>query len=173
MSLPVISASDAKLLISKGALLIDIRGVDEFAREHIAGAQNIPLPQISQAKLGQDHNAIVFQCKSGARTRMNASALAGAAECDAFILEGGIEAWKNAGLPVAKDQRQPIEMMRQVQIAAGSLALLGAVLGFAVNPVFYALSGAIGAGLMFSGITGTCAMARLLKMMPWNKVAGA
>jgi rhodanese-related sulfurtransferase len=103
MSLPAISASDAKLLISKGALLIDIRGADEFVREHIAGAQNIPLPQISQAKLGQGHNAIVFQCKSGARTKMNASALAGAAECEAFILEGGIEAWKTAGLPIAKD----------------------------------------------------------------------
>lgn len=73
----------------------------------------------------------------------------------------------------AKDQRQPIEIMRQVQIAAGSLALLGAVLGFAINPVFYALSGAIGAGLMFSGITGSCAMARILRMMPWNKSINA
>jgi rhodanese-related sulfurtransferase len=173
MSLPVVSASDAQLLISKGALLIDIRGVDEFAREHIAGAQNIPLPKITQSKLGGGRNAIVFQCKTGARTKMNASALAGSAECDAFLLEGGIEAWKNAGLPVAKDKRQPIELMRQVQITAGSLALLGAVLGYAINPAFYALSGAIGAGLMFSGITGSCAMASVLKMMPWNKMIRA
>jgi len=60
-------------------------------------------------------------------------------------------------------------MMRQVQIAAGGLALLGAALGYAVHPAFYALSGAVGAGLMFAGFTGTCAMARILSVMPWNR----
>ena len=102
---------------------------------------------------------------------MNAALLAQAAQVDAFILDGGIEAWKKAGLPVAQDGKQPIEIMRQVQIAAGGLALLGALLGLTVSPMFYALSGAVGAGLMFSGMTGSCAMARILKIMPWNRVA--
>jgi rhodanese-related sulfurtransferase len=100
---------------------------------------------------------------------MNAALLAKATSADAFILDGGIEAWKKAGLPVALDRKQPIEMMRQVQIAAGSMALLGAVLGYLVHPGFYALAGFTGAGLMFSGVTGTCAMARMLKRMPWNR----
>ena len=52
-------------------------------------------------------------------------------------------------------------------------ALAGAVLGYAVNPAFYALSGAIGAGLLFAGLTGTCALARILKWMPWNRLAAA
>ena len=38
--------------------------------------------------------------------------LAQAAQVDAFILDGGIEAWKKAGLPVAQDRKQPIEIMR-------------------------------------------------------------
>ena len=58
--------------------------------------------------------------------------------------------------------------MRQVQIAAGSLTLLGAVMGYGINPGFYALSAAVGAGLLFAGITGNCTMARMLKQMPWN-----
>ena len=54
-------------------------------------------------------------------------------------------------------------------LAAG---VTGAVLGFLVNPIFYALSAAIGAGLMWSGLSGSCMMANLLSRMPWNR-AGA
>lgn len=173
MSLPKISVSDAKLLMAKGALLIDIRNADEFLREQIATAKNIPLPAIPTIKIGEGHSAVIFQCKTGHRTSVNANILAEASQCDAFVLEGGIDAWKAAGLAVTTNRNQPIEMMRQVQIVAGSLALLGTVLGFALNPAFYAVSAAIGAGLMISGISGTCAMARVLKMMPWNRAASA
>jgi rhodanese-related sulfurtransferase len=169
MSLPKISVSDAKVLIAQGALLVDIRGPDEFAREFIGGAKNIPLQKIATTLIGQGHSSVIFQCKTGMRTVANAAALAQVAKCGAYILDGGIDAWKSAGLPVTKNQNQPIEMMRQMQIAAGSLVLLGVVLGFAFNPAFYALSGAIGAGLLFSGISGTCAMMHVLKLMPWNK----
>jgi rhodanese-related sulfurtransferase len=117
---------------------------------------------------------VVFHCRSGARTASNAGRLAAAAEgCEAFILEGGLDAWKKAGLPVSVDSRQPIELMRQVQIAAGSLVLLGAILGTLVTPAFYALSAFVGAGLLFAGLSGFCGMARLLALMPWNKRAAA
>ena len=82
-------------------------------------------------------------------------------------------AWKAAGLPVLRDHRKPIEMMGQVQIAAGSLVLIGVGLGATVNPNFYALSGFVGAGLVFAGATGACGMARLLALAPWNKATQA
>ncbi len=170
MSLPSISPADAKLLIEKGAILVDIRDIDEHARERIPAARNVPLSKLCESGIGKNEPAIVYHCKSGNRTRMNASLLAQAAEADAFILDGGIEAWKKAGLAVARNGRQPIEMMRQVQIAAGGLALVGVVLGLVVHPGFYALSGAVGAGLVFAGITGNCTMARVLKHMPWNRM---
>jgi rhodanese-related sulfurtransferase len=103
------------------------------------------------------------------RTSANAEALAASANCQAYILEGGLDAWKRAGLPVAFDRSQPIEIIRQVQIAAGSLVLLGVLLGFLWRPEFYALSGFIGAGLLFAGISGWCGMAKLLELMPWNR----
>lgn len=171
MSLPHISPAEAKALIDQGAILVDIRDMDEHASERIPQAHNRPLSELCENSVGKDQKAIVFHCKSGNRTRMNASVLAQAAEVDAFILDGGIEAWKKAGLPVTQDRKQPIEIMRQVQIAAGGLALLGTLLGLLVSPAFYALSGAVGAGLMFSGITGSCAMAGILKTMPWNRAA--
>jgi rhodanese-related sulfurtransferase len=93
--------------------------------------------------------------------------------CEAYIVEGGIEAWKKAGLPIAKDRSQPIEIQRQVQIAAGSLVLLGVVLGLAVSPAFYAVSAFVGAGLTFAGFSGWCGMATLLARMPWNRTTAA
>lgn len=170
MSLRSISVAETQNLLREGAQLIDIREVDEFARENIAGARNVPLSKLANSTLPTS-GTVIFHCKAGSRTRTNSDALSNALGRDAFIFESGIDGWKAAGLAVATDQRRPIEMMRQVQIAAGAFALAGAVLGFAVSPAFYALSGAVGAGLMISGITGTCAMARVLKSMPWNKVA--
>lgn len=173
MSLPHISPADAKLLLDNGAILIDIRDTDEHARERIPHARNVPLSKLCDSPVGQAGATIVYHCRSGNRTRMNSPLLAKATEADAFILDGGIDAWKKAGLPVAIDVKQPIEMMRQVQIAAGGMALAGVLLGFAMHPAFFAVSGAVGAGLMFAGMTGTCAMARILKHMPWNRPAAA
>ena len=174
MTLNSLSPAEAQALIAKGAKLIDIRGADEFAREHITGAQFVPLDRLAAGSLS--HHAadiLIFHCKSGNRTKMNAEALRNSSTCEAYILDGGIDGWKAAGLAVAKDVKQPLELNRQVQITAGGLALLGFVLGLTLHPGFYALSGAIGAGLVFSGVTGTCAMARILKRMPWNRAAFA
>ena len=169
MSLPRISPQDAKRMLDDGAILVDIREPDEHAREHVPGARNTPLARLDS--LPADAKAIVFHCRSGARTSGNAARLATAARCEAYILEGGIDAWKKAGLPVAVDRGQPIEIMRQVQISAGALVLGGVLLGLWVAPAFLAVSGFVGAGLMFAGISGWCGMAKLLGLMPWNRRA--
>ena len=169
MSLPTITPAEAERRIAQGATLIDIRDKDEYAREHIAGARNRPLATL--ADLNGVEGPIIFHCRAGTRTSANASRLQRAAGCEAYILEGGIEGWKQAGLPIVADERQPIEINRQVMIAAGSLVLIGVLLGAFVSPRFYALSGLIGAGLVFAGVSGFCGMAKLLALMPWNRVA--
>ena len=57
-----------------------------------------------------------------------------------------------------------------MRIAAGFLVVLGVVLKFAVHDNFVLLSLFVGAGLMFAGITDTCAMGMLMAKMPWNQV---
>lgn len=168
-----VTPQEAAALIRQGAVMVDIRGADERAREQIPGTRHGPLDALASDSVGKDTKAVIFHCRSGMRTKSNAEKLADAAACDAYILEGGLDAWKAAGLPVVTDRKQPLEMMRQVQIAAGSLVLLGVLLGAFVAPGFYALSGFVGAGLVFAGVTGTCGMARLLALMPWNRGAGA
>lgn len=169
MTLPTISPVDAKRLIDQGAMLVDIREADEHLRERIPGAQNAPLSRLGT--LAADSRPVVFHCKTGARTAANAGRLAAACNVDAYIIEGGIDAWRNAGLTTVRDERRPIEIMRQVQIAAGTLVLTGLVLGYAFNPAFAGLSAFVGAGLVFAGVSGWCGMAKLLAVMPWNRLA--
>ena len=176
MSLPTLSPADAaRLMREQDALLVDVRGPDEHARSRIPGARNLPLDQLDDAALAAHQGkAVLFHCRSGMRTTGHAARLAACTGgMQAFIVEGGLDAWRKAGLPVQEDRRQPIEVMRQVQIVAGTLVLLGVLLGVFVHPAFYALSGFVGAGLVFAGVSGTCAMANLLRAMPWNRVAAA
>ncbi len=100
MSLQSIDPITAKRLIDGGALLVDIREADEFARERVPGALNHPLSRLAPIASGSA-KAIIFHCRSGARTSMNAARLGAAAGCQAYLLAGGIDAWKRAGLPVA------------------------------------------------------------------------
>jgi rhodanese-related sulfurtransferase len=173
MSIRSVTPEQARELVADGAVLLDVRDADEYAREHIPQARNVSLASLSHASVPRDGaRAVIFHCRSGARTSANASRLVtAAAGCDAYILEGGLDAWKRAGLPVLTDAKQPIEIMRQVQITAGGLVVLGVVLGATVLPMFYGLAALIGAGLMFSGISGTCAMASMLRRLPWNRRA--
>jgi rhodanese-related sulfurtransferase len=167
-----ISVSDARTLVAQGAVLIDVREADEHARERIPGAKSAPL---SSGAAGVPRNAVlVYHCKSGNRTSANAATLRQTAEgasCEAYILEGGLEAWRSAGLPIAQNTRAPLEIMRQVQITAGGLAFVGFLLGLGVHSGFHAISGFIGAGLLFAGASGWCGMAKLLAVMPWNRTA--
>jgi rhodanese-related sulfurtransferase len=101
MPLKPIDAKEAKRLVDEGAVLIDVREHNEFASENIPGATNHPLSRLN-APLENKAPVIVFHCKSGARTRMNAMALADCTNAEAYILDGGIEAWKAAGLPVKR-----------------------------------------------------------------------
>ncbi len=169
MSLPTISPKDAKRLMDAGAVLIDIRGPDEFARERIAGARNRSIEGLGP--IDSAGKPVIFHCKSGNRTAVNAAKLAAATTCETYVVEGGIEAWKDAGLPVVVDRKQPIEIQRQMQMTAGALVLIGVILSRLVDPAFIGLSAFVGAGLMFAGITGWCGMIKLLAMMPWNQRA--
>ncbi len=101
MALKHINAAEAKKLVDQGAILVDVREVNEYAGENIPGARNEPLSRIGAAQI-TGAPAVVFHCKSGARTRMNAHALADCTDAQVYILDGGIEAWKAAGYPVKR-----------------------------------------------------------------------
>lgn len=154
------------------AVLIDVREVDEYAREHIVGSRLVPLSAFDKADFRQDKDKVaVFHCRTGNRTRIAAAQLLETGFADVYHLEGGIEAWKAAGLPVHYDATQPFSIMRQVQLIAGSLVITGAVLALVVSPWFALLSAFVGGGLLVASATGVCPMAGMLAKLPFNRRA--
>ena len=90
-----------ELLQTGQATLIDIREPAEYAQEHIAAAVSVSLSSLERGKLNvESRGQVVFHCKSGMRTNANCARLAAHVDGEAFVLDGGIEAWKKAGLGV-------------------------------------------------------------------------
>lgn len=170
MHLKEIEPLDAARMVADGAVLVDIRERDEHAREHIGGARHEPVSAIGP--IAAD-GPLIFHCRSGMRTAANAVQLAANADGDSYVLKGGIEAWKAAGLPTVADRGQPIEIMRQVQIIGGSLIILAVAAGWLLNPAFLILAALVGGGMLHAGVTGSCAMTKLLEPLPWNRRAAA
>ncbi len=168
MALRFVSPAQARELAASGARLVDIREVNEFTRARLPGSENHPLDKLVPF---DGAVPVVFHCRSGARTAANAQRLAACCAGEGYVLDGGLEAWRKAGLPVIDNRAAPLETMRQVQIAAGLLILAGVALGLAVAPAWFGLAGFVGAGLTFAGLTGWCGMARLLALLPWNRRA--
>ncbi|MFM1847157.1 MAG: hypothetical protein RL417_631 [Pseudomonadota bacterium] len=164
----VVSCSDLAASKSRN-LLLDVRTPAEFGDAHIEGAILHPVTDLDPnvvKQLAEGKDRCVLVCRSGNRARQAAEKLS-ASMSNLTILEGGVGAWEAAGLPLVRG-RKAISLERQVRIAAGSLVVLGAILGTIFHPAWYGLCAFIGAGLVFSGVTDTCGMALMLAKMPWN-----
>jgi rhodanese-related sulfurtransferase len=167
---PVDAATLKRWLERGDAVLVDIREPNEYAREHVLGARHVPLSGFDPGDFADDHDKIgVFHCASGRRTTAAAGQLKAAGFREVYCLQGGLLAWKAAGLPTHVNRRAPLSILRQVQLVAGLMALIGAILAISVSPWFILLSGVIGGGLMFAGASGYCPLASLLETMPWNR----
>ena len=156
------------------AVVIDIREADEYAREHIPGAHLVPLSGFDAADFPRERaKTAVFCCASGARTAEAAPRILGTGFAEVYQLEGGLAGWRRAGLATRFNPKAPISIQRQVQITAGSLVFMGVLLGWLLTPWFTLLSGFVGAGLVFAGLSGTCGMAHVLRLLPYNRPAPA
>lgn len=81
-------------------LLVDVRNPIEYGLERIAGAVNAPLVTFDPNSIPRAvAHAVVFQCGSGARSAAAAKLFSGLFEVTPAHLEGGLGAWKAAGLP--------------------------------------------------------------------------
>jgi rhodanese-related sulfurtransferase len=148
--------------------ILDVRSALEFESEWIEGARLIPLDEL-EGRLDEisDQAEVVVVCRTGVRATIAAEILARAGHRPR-VLEGGMQAWRRARLPM-REGRKRLPVDRQVQLIAGGMVLTGIALGALVHPWFLAISAFFGAGLTFAGATGTCGLALLLLRMPWNR----
>jgi rhodanese-related sulfurtransferase len=154
----------------KRVSIIDIRDPAEYAREHIPNAHSIPLSQLSPATVSNCKEAdhVVVHCLGGVRT-CQAAPLLKEVLPNCLILEGGLNAWKKAGGIVSVNRKIPMSIDRQVFVIVGFLLLIALALAWCVSPWFNLLIIFFAVALIFSGITGFCAMAKLLKNFPYNQ----
>ena len=166
-----VEVTTLKVWMERGeAILIDVREPPEYATEHISGARLLPLSTFDPAQVPQEAGKkVVLHCVMGMRSAQAGQKLLDAGYPTVYNFRGGVQAWKEAGYATAQSQRTPLSLPRQVQIVSGSLVLLGTVLGAAVSPWFLLLSGVVGAGLVYAGVSGTCGMATLLAQLPYNQ----
>ncbi|MBX3299995.1 MAG: rhodanese-like domain-containing protein [Acidobacteria bacterium] len=154
--------------------VIDVREFSEFNSERIADAQLMPLSNFEKHADEIDHSKPVYlMCRSGNRAAKAADKLAAKGFTDIHVIQGGMTAWTGANLPIVKGGSKVWSLERQVRFTAGSLVLLGVILGFVYSPYIFILSGFIGVGLVFAAVTDTCGMAMVLARMPWNQSRGA
>lgn len=169
-----ISAKQLGELASQGKVdVIDVRTPVEFRELHSPIANNVPLDTLNPDALMRSRNGsagkpLYVLCRSGARAKIACEKFAAAGHRNVVHVEGGTLAWQEAGLPVNRGKKA-MSLERQVRIAAGLLVLAGIGLGVFVHPYFLGLSGFVGAGLVFAGVTDTCGMGMLLARMPWNQ----
>ena len=149
--------------------LVDVRTPSEFSAGHIPEAVNIPMDEVDArlADIRRD-KPVVLICQSGGRAQITCN-LISAQHPSLLVLEGGTRAWLSAGLPVVTSAKTRWSLERQVRLAAGLLVLTGVLLSQLVNSSWIFLSGFVGLGLTFAGLTDICPMGILFMHMPWNK----
>ena len=172
---PVLAPAELARLVrdEPATRLLDVRTPAEFETEHIAGAYNVPLdtlPEHGPEIRASVTDPVVLICRSGQRARKAEQALKDAGRTTLHVLDGGIAAWVAAGQPVRRGVPR-MSLERQVRIAAGALAAIGALLALFVDPLFALLPAFVGSGLVFAGLTDTCAMGMCIAKLPHNRPA--
>jgi rhodanese-related sulfurtransferase len=160
-----------KILATQPAsTIIDVRTPVEFAEVHVPQARSVPLDELKPSSLElQKSQPVYLLCRSGQRATKAAEKFAKEGFSQPVVVEGGTLAWIGANLPVTRGTVKVISLERQVRIAAGAIVLTGVLLARFANFNFIWLSGFVGAGLIFAGITDFCGMGLLIAKLPWNK----
>lgn len=152
--------------------LLDVRTPGEYTTAHIAGSYNVPVDVLAEhsAEIRSLESPVVLICQSGQRAGRADAVLRASGMRHLQVLDGGMRAWLDAGLPVNRGA-QRISLERQVRIAAGTLAATGGFLALLVSPWFAAIPAFVGTGLVFAGVTDTCLMGMLLARLPYNRAS--
>jgi rhodanese-related sulfurtransferase len=69
MWVPPVEIETAREAIADGGHLIDLRNPDEFAREHLPGAENVPLERLKSDLAGREGECFILYCAGGLRSQ--------------------------------------------------------------------------------------------------------
>lgn len=175
-SIQCISCAELEALRAKGRSLdlIDVRPPPMFYETHVPFARFESFealnPKAVMASRGdRAGDPLYVICQIGKRSMGVCRQFIDAGYDNVVNVEGGTQAWLQAGLPVVRGERK-VSIERQVRTVAGALMLVSIGLGLAVHTGFLAIGAFLGAGLLYSGVSGSCAMGMILAKAPWNRI---
>ena len=129
-----VSPAELNRLLASGSSveLLDVRTPGEYSAAHVPGARLVPLDELDAAAfLGQRGGCdkpVYVLCQSGGRARRAVEKFQRAGFNGCVLVEGGTQAWIDAGLPVNRGESRVLPLMRQVQITVGLISAIGAAL---------------------------------------------
>ena len=187
-SYQTISAQDLERKGTGQGIIVDVRTKMEHDEKHLGMSHaHMPLDELNprdfMQRHGLDRDANVYVlCRSGNRAKQAAEKFVAEGYNHVHVIEGGLMACEDCGHRVEGGQASPmtttakgisIPLERQVRIAAGLIAGVGALLGLFVHPFFTVIPLFVGGGLVFAGVTDRCGMALVLTKAPWNKTVAS
>lgn len=159
----------SKLREIASPFVLDVRTPLEHGEMNLPGAVLHPLHQLDPGEVKSlcKGGTCYVLCRSGKRAEAAAGQLEAAGLKDVVVIEGGILACEQAGLPVNKGAAV-MSLERQGRLAVGLFVLIGGLLAVFLNPAWVWVCVFFGAGLAFAAITDFCLLGMLLARMPWN-----
>ena len=125
--LKAIASHELKAMLDKGATALDVRPGDDFIAAHVPGSVSIPLSgqfaSWAGAVLGLSSKPVLVAANaeqlSEARTRL---ARIGIEDVSGY-LDGGVEGWRNAGLPTEQVKQITAQELAS-RMASGNIGVL-------------------------------------------------
>ncbi len=99
------TARAIELINREDALVLDVRDAGEYGAGHILGAKHLPLARIDEGAgelAKKKERPLIVYDDGGERSAKAAAALKRQGFVQVASLSGGLDAWRQAGLPVEK-----------------------------------------------------------------------
>ena len=153
-------------------LVLDVRTVAEHDKMALTMPHwHVDIAHLNPVKFIKEHcldgtKTLYILCRRGGRGMTAAEKFIRVGFTNVAVIKGGILNAQKEGMAIVYSHS--ISMERQVRIMAGSIVLIGIILGF-ISPWFYLISVLMGFSLIMGGIRGRCPLVYILSEMPWNQ----
>jgi len=108
--IPQVGPAEATRLVNReNARMLDVRPLDDFKQGHIINALNLPASETETASKSFEkykRKPVIIYCNTGMDSVRVARTLKNDGFENLYILKGGLQAWRNANLPVTRDESE-------------------------------------------------------------------
>lgn len=174
--LPLLSPQQAKeWLDQREAIIIDVRNLTSYKALHIPNSLHVPdSTKIAQSVTEHPTERVILVCQNGGQaTQISHMLLMQPTPETAgilfYVLDNGLNGWRNADLPVVRDMDLGMPIDRQVQITLGLALLVSLIFGWLFSSLWFIFVFLIALGLLLSGLTGWYGFQQLVLLFPWNR----